>query len=114
MLIASGPVRAKPDASAPAQQRPWYDAKEMAVICGVDVDCVYRRAWRQKQQARNRMPAPYMDSPLRWDRIAVDAWRRPQPGLPAQPPANDDAPAQQAVDDAEQRARFHAVYGSRT
>lgn len=84
-----------------------YTTRDMAEICGVTLDCFYKR--RRVYQVRNGMPAPYKTGC--WDRASVDAWRqRNHPAAPKAKPANDVAPTILPGNDEQWTEYLHSIY----
>lgn len=84
-----------------------YKTRDMAAICGVTLDCFYKR--RATYEKINGLPAPY--KPGCWDRASVDAWRRRNhPDAPKAKPANDIAPTILPGNDSDWNAYLHQHY----
>lgn len=94
--------------------RPYYTAAEVArEFAGVALDTFYRT--RQARHARDGLPRPYQERPMRFHRASIDAWRDRFHPLRPPPAANDAiAPPAPADDIAAARARFAIEYGRRT
>jgi hypothetical protein len=94
--------------SGRAHIRP-YSAADVCERLGISLDTLYRT--RARREARDGMPRPIQEHPLRWERTGFDAWlTRYHPARPPRPVNDVYCPPTPATDD-EHRARLRAAYG---
>jgi predicted DNA-binding transcriptional regulator AlpA len=85
-----------------------YTAREICEAIGISLDTLYRT--REHRHARDALPRPITEHPLRWERSGFDAWlTRYHPARPPAPANDVVQPPAPAVDD-EHRARLRAAY----
>ncbi|MCK1407628.1 hypothetical protein [Bradyrhizobium sp. 76] len=89
-----------------------YNAREICEAIGITLDTLYRT--RETRHARDRLPRPITEHPLRWERSGFDAWlTRHHPARPPAPANDIVAPPQPILED-EHRARLRAAYAPQT
>lgn len=88
-----------------------YTARDVCEAIGIKPDTLYRT--RERLHARDGLPRPITEHPLRWERSTLDAWlTRHHPARPPRPANDIVAPPPAATDD-EHRARLALAYGGR-
>lgn len=86
-----------------------YSAREVCEAIGITLDTLYRT--REARHARDHLPRPITEHPLRWERSGFDAWlTRHHPARPPAP-ANDIQLPPPAATIAEEQAELHEIYG---
>jgi predicted DNA-binding transcriptional regulator AlpA len=89
-----------------------YTASDVCEALGISLDTLYRT--RARWHARERLPQPISERPLRWERTGFDAWlTRHHPARPNTAAANDAAPLPVPGTIEEHQADLHAYYQAR-
>lgn len=88
-----------------------YTARDICDALGIGLDTLYRT--REIRHARDGLPRPISEHPLKWERSGFDAWLTRHHPLRPPAPANDPVIAPDDGSIVEARARLAAAYGAR-